>query len=215
MFGIEIHTSKHGRLWPTEYWKILFDALTRGGAKNDPTVKYPVLALSLAEITEERLGRYRPKHNQAAGKQDDSSIRLVIVKRVQKGHETVIMSDALAPMTERWASISLPYFGTIGNSKYEAQSKENRAAISVTFDSLIRDGRISRCLGLSFQLSTRKRDRDVDNLADALIPVFNHYIPDLDHLCLVKEQSRPNDSEVLRLTCIAQMIKAVGIRGEM
>ncbi len=44
MIGLEIKTSKKGRLWPTEYYKVLIDALTRGGAKHNPIEEYLELA---------------------------------------------------------------------------------------------------------------------------------------------------------------------------
>jgi hypothetical protein len=201
ILGVEIWTSKSGRLWPTEYWKSLIDALGSGGAKYDPRLKYPELARQLDAMVEVRSARYYPKAGTVLAIHEDTALRLMLVHRAETGDEGVVLGRAGLPNTECWVSISFPFFGTIGDTRYEVQSKLNRDAIAEQLKPQLREIARSSTLCLSFELSANRRDRDLDNLADALMPLFNRHSENLDHMCLVKASGASQDTEVLRIAC--------------
>jgi len=201
MPGAEIWTSKSGRLWPTEYWKTLIDALSSGGSKYDPRLKYPDLARQLDAIVEVRGARYYPRAGTVLAIHDDTALRLVLVHRVETGDEGIVFGRAALPNTGCWVSISFPFFGTIGDTRYEVQSKLNCDAIAEQLKPQLREVARTSTLCLCFQLSANRRDRDLDNLADALMPLFNRHCEDLDHICLVKASAASQDTEVLRIAC--------------
>jgi len=197
MLTVRIETSTPGRLWAPERWKGLSDALARGGAKHDPRKKYPDLATAVELLVEERSGRFFPRAGTALCADDDTAVRMVLVKRVAAGNESVSLETGTPPDVSGWSSRSFPFFGTIGDSKYEAQSKLNREALAPVFF----PPRGAGSLGLAFQLSCERRDRDVDNLADALMPFFNRRISRLHELVLVKLERVPGGMETLRFSC--------------
>lgn len=199
MPGIEIRTSKRGRLWPTEYWKTLIDALCDNGAKHDPRLKNPDLLLQLDAMVEMRGARYCAKGGTVLATHDDTALRLILVHRAPPGGERITLGHATMPATEGWVPISFPFFGTIGNAKYEAQSKLNRDAIAAHFQPELRETARTHTLCLCFRLSDRRRDRDLDNLADALMPVFNRHCAGLDHICLAKDVAGNEEVETLRI----------------
>ena len=89
-----------------------------------------------------------------------------------------------------------PYFGTIGSSVQEAQTKANVASLRLRADELTRHTRPTS-LGLHFQLSTDRRDRDLDNLGDGLMPLFNGLFPGLVDIRLSKGPSQAGATERL------------------
>ncbi len=198
ILAVRVATSKRGQLWPTEYWKTLIDAIVRGGAKHDPRSKYPDLSLALSDMVEERNGRFFPRRGRATSTLDDTAIHLIVVSRVGPGREAVSVCFADLPHVDSWSVVRVPYFGTIGNSKYEAQSARNREALSSVFAPVCSHAH----LRLAFQLSCARRDRDLDNLADALIPFFNKQIGCLDEITLVKLEPAQADYETLRFCCV-------------
>jgi hypothetical protein len=87
--ALKISTSKRGRLWPTEYWKPVVDVVTRGGAKRDPRPKCPDLRAAVDELMEVRDGRYWPKLGSPFSGTDDAGLKMLIVRRVEPGSESV------------------------------------------------------------------------------------------------------------------------------
>ena len=53
---------------------------------------------------------------------------------------------------------------------------------------------------MSFQLSRERRDRDLDNLVDPLIPFFSAQVRPLDCVFAMKEHPRPSGQEILRIS---------------
>jgi len=197
--SIEIHTSKNGRLWPTEYWKTLIDSMAREGAKHDPIMRYPDLAESVEPFVELREGRHVPTSGSPLAKKDDVAISVIHVSRVPHGSEHISFGEVSLPDTSEWDSLPFPFFGTIGSSEYEAQTKENRDAIEKAWGDQLTEDASAKHLSLSFQLSAGRRDRDLDNLADALMPLFNSRLPSLDEILLLKEPPVEAGSEILRM----------------
>jgi hypothetical protein len=191
---VSFGTSKSGVLWPTGYWKDLVDSLAQRGARNDPRVKYPDLADALESLIEARNGRYYPRPGTALSGLDDAGVRMIRVRRAPRGSESVQVSHANRPDTTGWEMNEFPYFGTIGNSKYEAQSKANQLDLA---KSISQEKRLE-VLSLSFTLSLGRRDRDLDNLFDGLAPFFNRSFPALDEILLLKEDGWAGSSELLR-----------------
>ena len=102
--------------------------------------------------------------------------------------------------TTDWYSINFPYFGTIGDSKSEYQTKTNRTAIEEKFYEILRDNSESKSLSLSYQLSIGRKNRDLDNLTDAIMPLFNKHCKNLSNLLLVKEGASKENDELLRFS---------------
>lgn len=190
-----LRTSKRGLLWSTARYKDLIDSLTRIGSLNDPRVKCSEMAGALEEWIEFRDGRYRPRKESPLSPHDDKAIRVLRVHRVPRGSESIKILGAKMPATTRWLEHPVPYFGTNGKSIYEAQTQLNREALS----GLLRFDRNLRSLGVSFTLSLKRTDRDLDNLFDALVPLFNRLYPSLEELVLVKEEPLRDGAELVRV----------------
>lgn len=197
MYCLEINTSKKGRLWPTEYYKIVIDALTRGGAKHSPFDRYPDLSDALDGLVIEREGRYYPQEESPLFNLDDVALSALIIRRVNVGQESICVSAKTNPSTESWHQFCLDYFGTIGDGKAEKQSKRNREILEIETNSIIDPHQNG--LSLSFQLNQSRNNRDLDNLVDSLIPFFNSKIPGMDSISVFKEPSRSTQREVLRV----------------
>ncbi len=200
--AIKISTSKRNRLWPAGHWKVFVDAVTRGGAKHDPRLEYPDLRTALDDLMEARNGRYWPKPGSPFSGADDSALKMLIVHRVKPGSESVRFVTCAVPDLSLWKQVEFPYFGTIGNSKYEAQTKRNREKLASSFTAPPSPA----WLGLAFQLSqerlsARGRDRDIDNLADALMPFFNRAVKRFEEIVLVKMPPTNGENEILRYRC--------------
>ncbi len=193
---ILIRTSKRGLIWPTEYWKTLIDSLFRKGAKKDPRVMYPDLAGRLAQLVEERDGRFFPRPHTRFSELDDPALDTIIVTRASRSSATVQFEGIPVPRTEDQLEIRVPYFGTIGDRKAEQQTVENRAIITQALGELVLERRTGR-LGLTFHLARSRRDRDLDNLADALMPCFNKLAGPLDQLYLRKGSRVDGPDELL------------------
>lgn len=197
MIAVELCTSKSGVLWPSEYYKELIDSLSRGGSKNDPREKYVDLQSVLGKHIEKRTGRYFSTTGSALSKGDDCRLAVFSVRRVPEGQEQLRIGRAQLPDTKQWRRFEFEYFGTIGSSKYEAQSRLNRELLRSRSDEFFDPS--SNSLALSFQLSKRRNDRDIDNLVDPLIPLFNKVIGPA-YLLAIKERSSPFPTEHLCLT---------------
>ena len=197
MLAIRIDTSSPRRLWSSCWWKQLIDALARGGAEHDPRKEHPDLALALQGMVEERDGRFFPTGNSMLAIEDDIALSMVVLRRVERGHENLVVHDAEPWETSEWSSIDVPFFGTIGNSVYERQTKRNREGLAGVFQC---PGPVSR-LGLAFRLSTNRRDRDIDNLADAIMPFFNKHVRRFSEVCVMKLPPSPTECETLRFHC--------------
>jgi hypothetical protein len=109
------------------------------------------------------------------------------------------LSRPSLPAVDRWISLRVPYFGTIGKSVYETQTMENRKAIAADadFSKVISESARTGTLCLGFQQSTARENRDLDNLADALMPLFNQCCSRLDRICLIKPAPAHIGDEVL------------------
>ena len=198
MVGIEIKTSKKGRLWPTGYYKVLIDALTRGGAKHNPIEKYPELANVLKDYVCERGGRFYPTDNSPLSRLDDVALDAIIIHRVEQDEEGILIGPVKNLQTDAWHKFTFDFFGTIGSSKAETQSKQNRQSLELEAASILVPH--VNCVSLSFQLRIDRKNKDLDNLADPLIPFFNAYIQSLDYVCVFKEPILSTQGEILRLS---------------
>lgn len=188
-------------MWPGEYWKILIDSLTCRGSRNDPRIKYKDLADVLRPLIEERDGRFFPVSGTAIDQMDDSAIGMIEICRVEQGFESINSGCASGDQwpTDRWRQFRCPYFGTIGGRTSEAQTRENRNRLAGETTNYLQ-GRSSKELGLSFQLSAERRPRDLDNLVDAFMPFFNKHRKSIDRICATKEKPLAVGFELLRYT---------------
>jgi len=198
MIGLEIRTSKSGRLWPTEHYKGLIDALAQKGAKHDPAIRHPDLAKSLEDLVEERAGRFYPASRSTLALYDDSALAVVIVRRVEPGAEEILLGHVSLPQTVRWESFEFDYFGTIGNRKYEAQSKRNRQVLKTQGTGVLQTD--IKQVAMSFQLDASRNNRDLDNLVDPLISFFSALLQPLDCVVAIKETPSSNGKEILRIS---------------
>lgn len=196
MIGARIATSKRGSLWPTEHWKALIDSLCRGGAKHSPVDRYPLLALCLAPLVREHDGRFVPTVASRLATHDDTVITSLEIVRVEGGDDSVCFHEPEMPFIDGWACVEVPFFGTIGSRIQEAQTKANVATIRARAGKL-QHGLTPTSLSLHFQLSSARRDRDLDNLGDALMPFFNGCLPGLTAVRLTK--GRPQGGETERM----------------
>lgn len=198
MIGVEIRTSKKGALWPSQHYKSLIDALARGGAKRNPIDKYPDLANAINKLVVEKKCRYSPNTKTPLASKDDNAIKLISIQRVRDGDESIRIGIVKMPVTYEWNQIPVNFFGTIGNSKYEAQTKKNRRLINDILD--IRTDNWTENVCISFQLSTHRKDRDLDNLVDAIIPEFNSKIKKIHKILVIKEDACESGIELLRIS---------------
>ncbi len=199
IIGVHVQTSKPGKLWPVGYWKTLFDAFAAKGAKQDPRLLYADLATSLDEQIELREGRFFSQLESPLKNVDDSLIQLIVVLRVPTGAESIVINSLPIPTASWSAPISVPFFGTIGSSKYEAQSRTNQSVIEQSKEVDWVTLRANCSLGLSFQLSEKRTSRDLDNLIDGLMPLFNSKLPSINYLFAIKPDSILSDEEYLRV----------------
>lgn len=196
MIGLTIATSKRGLLWPTEHWKTFIDSLCRGGAKHNPIHRYPPLAECLAALVREHDGRFVPMAASSLAANDDAAITSLKIMRVRDGEDLVRFHVPVLPDIEGWFRVDVPFFGTIGNRVQEAQTKENVAELRVRASAL-KDGVKPTILHLHFQLSSDRRDRDLDNLGDALMPLFNGWWPGLADIHLSKGPRQRGETETM------------------
>jgi hypothetical protein len=196
LIGLTISTSKRGLLWPTEHWKCLIDSLCQGGSKHDPRLQYPVFTQCLAPLVREDNGRFFPTAESWLVAHDDTAISFLRITRVPEGDDEVCLHVPMTPDIEGWPVFEFPYFGTIGSSISEAQTSENVAMLRARADELTQHPRPT-LLQLHFQLSGERRDRDLDNLGDALMPFFNGLFPGLVDIRLTKGPPRPGQAERL------------------
>ena len=196
MSGLTIFTSKRGLLWPTAHWKCLIDSLCRGGAKHDPTLRYPLLANHLSSLVREDRGRFLPTATSSLATSDDTAITFLRIVRVPEGEDAMRLHDPEMLDIQRWPVFEFSYFGTTGSSVQEAQTKANVAALRLRTDELTRHpGPTS--LWLHFQLSDTRRDRDLDNLGDGLMPLFNGLFPGLTEIRMSKAPPHVGPTECL------------------
>lgn len=195
---VEIATSKRGQLWPSQYWKGLVDAIARRkGSKKDPRLLYPDLSEVVDKLIDFREARYFPKSDGPLANHDDAAVSVITVRRVSTGKETVRIGHSRLPKCILGLRFEFPYFGTIGHSKYELQTKLNRQRIIAEAPSILAAANQRRAICLSFCLSRSRRDRDLDNLADALFPAFNAQCPLVDQITLIKLPPANSTLEVL------------------
>lgn len=195
MVELILRTSKRGVLWPTCWYKDLVDSLTRKGARNDPRVKCPDMSAALEPLIQPRGGRYVPRTESPLSPHDDTSIRVIRVQRVPRGGESIAIRDATMPDTTGWLKHGVPFFGTIGNSLYEAQTKLNREALRA----VLSPDQLVPSLRVAFTLSAERRDRDLDNLYDGLVPLFNRLYPAVEDLLLVKTEPLREPGEIVHV----------------
>jgi hypothetical protein len=196
MIGVTIATSKHDRLWPTEHWKPLIDSLCRGGAKTDPRTCYPALSFCLSTFVCEANGRFYPTSASQLASGDDTATSFIRVIRVRAGGDSLTFHPPEVPDISGWPLFEFPYLGTIGSSKSESQSKQNRRTLASCEGELFQQPQATG-LWLHFQLSATRRDRDLDNLADGLMSFFNKGLPQLAEIRLSK--AAPHDGLSERL----------------
>ena len=204
MIGVTIATSKRGLLWPTEHWKVLIDSLCRGGAKHNPLSRYPSLGECLAPLVRKDRGRFVPTVASGLATHDDTVITSLQIVRVKDADDSVRFHDPVLPHVDGWVCVEVPFFGTIGSRTQEAQSKENRATIRARAGELQR-GVETTNLHLHFQLSKDRRDRDLDNLADALMPSFNRLFPGLTEVRMSKSPPQGGETERMWIGTIHAM----------
>ena len=193
MIGLEIATSRHGRLWPSEHWKCLIDSLFAKGSKDDPRLKYRDLP-NLNHLVEEREGRFCPMSDLISSRFDDPHLQFVIIRRAPVGSVSAFETTTL-PNSSNWPGIAVPWFGTIGDRKAEQQTRRNRQLISDQWPS---EWSSSEFLSLEFVQSPDRLDRDLDNLADSLTPLFSARFQRLQTLRLFKTTSQTKGPEILR-----------------
>ena len=88
------------------------------------------------------------------------------------------------------------FFGTMGSRVQEEQTKRNVSKLREHAEELLREPRPSR-LWLHFQLREDRLDRDLDNLGDALMPLYNGWFPGLGEVQLSKGPRRPCEKEYM------------------
>lgn len=192
MIALNITTARRGRLWATTYWKCLIDSLFAGGAKTDPRSQFSDLA-SLPDLIREQNGRFFPVPGMASSECDDTARRMIRIDRGPVGRIAISEFDTF-PDTAAWDDVEVPWFGTIGSREPEKQSQENRQRIAGFLDASDACG-----LSLGFTLSTARRDRDLDNLADAIMPEFSNRFRNLKRLTLFKLPPKAGDTEILHI----------------
>ena len=147
----------------------------------------------LEVVVEERSGRFYPKPVTPFAEVDDCEVRMIKVTRVPIGSECVRFVEGHLPDTVGWRSLEVPFLGTIGNSLYEEQSKRNSSALL----SMGHPMAAPVTLQLGFSLSRSRRDRDLDNLFDALAPAFNRLFSNIQELLLFKTEPWAKECEFL------------------
>ncbi len=202
--SVHIQTSIAGNLWTVELWKVLIDALARKGSKSNPCHRYIDLAPFLQEYLSHIEGRYflQGINNDSFG--DDSKIRSIVIKKCTKGSERVRCAMARLEGASQCIGIEFHYFGTIGDSKYEEQSKANREKLKLELAERFERWNAQerpKALTLWFQLRDGKKDRDLDNLADALMPTISDKIKGIDMIRLVKLNCSKANNEQLYINC--------------
>jgi hypothetical protein len=197
MISLQIVTTRSGLLWPTEHWKCLIDALFMKGSNADPRTKYRDL-LNLNDLVQDRSGRFLPVDGLISSKCDDTQLRLIHVHRGTSENGGVsIFNTSDLPDTKSWFVVEVPCFGTIGDRKSELQIADNRNTVQQIWPS---DWPQSDHLSLEFRLSSDRSDRDIDNLADGIMPFFSGKFPNLQALRMFKSTHNGSDSESLRIS---------------
>jgi len=144
------------------------------------------------------MGRYYLAIDTPLAQCDDVALGVISILRVEQGNESIRIGHVNLPVTNGWEQVQIEYFGTIGNSKYEAQSKKNRALIADALAISLHEWSGKICF--SFQLSNQRKDRDLDNLVDAIVPVITKTVDPFDHMIAIKEYFRPESNEMFRVS---------------
>lgn len=167
------------------------------GSYADPRSEYRDL-LNLNDLVQDRRGRFLPVDGLISSKCDDTQLRLIHVHRgtSESGRVSFFNTPAL-PDTNSWFVVEVPCFATIGDRKSELQIKDNRNTVQHIWPS---DWPQSDHLSLEFRLSSDRTDRDLDNLADGIMPFFSAKFPNLQALRLLKSTHTGCDSESLRIS---------------
>jgi hypothetical protein len=197
MIGLKIVTTRTGILWPTEYWKCLIDALFMKGSNADPRTRYPDL-VNLNELVQERSGRFFPVGALISSTCDDTQLRFIQVERAtgQFGYVAICESPVL-PDTDSWFNIDVPYFGTIGDRRSEQQIQDNRIALQQCWPP---EWQLGDHFSIEFRLSASRLDRDLDNLADGIMPFFSSMPIKLCSLRLYKSTNARSEHESLHIS---------------
>ncbi len=196
VIGLTISTSKRGPLWRAEYWKTLIDSLCRGGAKHDPRLRYPAMATCLGPLVREDAGRFLPTSASTLAEHDDTAITSLRIVRVKDGEDAVRLHEPVLANVDGWPLLEVDFFGTIGSRKQEDETRKNLARLETRAEEIVREPSATS-LWLHFQLSAERRDRDLDNLGDGLMSLFNRWFPGLDEVQLSKGPARAGWSECM------------------
>lgn len=196
-FGFEIKTRKRGTLWPTNHYKILFDAITKKGAKKSPFLLNPELAIPLMDWTCEADGRFMPRPSTPMEHLDDVHLSFIGIEKTVVDEPQIRFTEKADGLLQSQSRFEFPFHGTTGNSKYENQTKLNLLLV----DSEIPKQQLqSACaLSLYFHQSPERKNRDLDNLVDAVIPFFNKRMPSLKRITAVKTTLPEMGPEVLEV----------------
>jgi hypothetical protein len=164
------------------------------GTKHIPIHRYPLLAECLAPLVREHGGRLVPTVASALAMSDDTAITSLRVTRVRHGEDFMHLNVPVLPDIEGWLPVEVRYFGTIGSSVQAAQTRALFAEIRLR-TGMLREAVKAASLRIHFQLSSNRRDRDLDNLGDALMPLFNGWFPGLADLHSSKGPRQPGETE--------------------
>jgi hypothetical protein len=115
---------------------------------------------------------------------------------VKDGEDAVQFHTPVLPYVADWSCLNVPFFGTIGSQTQEDQTRKNVAELRARANAL-KLGAKPTSLWLHFQLSSNRRDRDLDNLADALMPLFNGWFPGLAEIHLSKGPAQSDEVETM------------------
>jgi hypothetical protein len=172
MATIIINTSVKGDLWTVGKWKSLIDSLCVGGSKNDPRLSHRDLIDKLDDYIHCSNGRFLPSRATLISSCDDTAVEEIRLSRVPVGEESIEIVQTRPNPEGFHRYLCIPFFGTIGSSGLEAQTKRNLTFISDQWFSPPNQVVIDGSVSLGFQLSSSRRDRDLDNLADPIMSLF-------------------------------------------
>lgn len=139
--------------------------------------------------------RFRPSAESRLATHDDTAISFVWVTRVPDGEDAVRLHESMVLDMEGWSAFDFS-FGTIGSSVPEAQTTAILVMLRARADELTREPKPTS-LRLHFQLSAQRRDRDRDNLGDALMPFCNELFPGVTGIRLSKGERKAGPTEWL------------------
>jgi len=199
MLILEIKTSKSNLIWPSGYWKTLIDSIFKNGSINNP-VSYLDLKQYLGDKVSFNSSRYYIELSRYSSNNDDSSLKAISIEKVTSGSEKLVLKqiDKIDPSKNNFSEIDFDYFATIGNKKYELQTRKNREKLNNSYKDTFLKNKDILYLSLFFKLQkNNRRDRDLDNLVDAIIPEFNKYFHGVKKIFVCKDIKNNLDRETL------------------